>query len=66
MQEFEQLKLLIQEAETEIQKAESGNKSAGTRVRKVMQDIKAAAQAVRVKILEMRGEGGEGGGGSEG
>ncbi|MHB9069888.1 MAG: DUF2130 domain-containing protein [Sedimentisphaerales bacterium] len=31
-----------------------GNKAAGTRVRKQMQDIKKAASAIRVKILEIR------------
>lgn len=55
MQEYETLKRLVNEAEEDIRKAEGGNKAAGTRVRKQMQDIKNAAQDVRVKILEMRG-----------
>jgi hypothetical protein len=64
MQEFENLKRLIQESEDDVAKASGGNKAAGTRVRKKMQEIKAAAQEVRKKILEGReGEGGEGGGG---
>jgi hypothetical protein len=54
MQEYEELKRLIDEAESDIRKAEGGNKAAGTRVRKQMQQIKAAAQAVRNKILETR------------
>ncbi|MBI1368990.1 MAG: histone H1 [Planctomycetes bacterium] len=54
MQEYEQLKALVEAAAEDIAKAEGGNKAAGTRVRKSMQDIKAAAQAVRVKVLEMR------------
>lgn len=54
MQEFEQLKALVTEAEGDVQKAEGGNKAAGTRVRKKMQEIKAAAQDVRKKILEGR------------
>jgi hypothetical protein len=54
MQEYEQLKSLVEAAADDIAKAEGGNKAAGTRVRKSMQDIKAAAQAVRVKVLEMR------------
>ena len=54
MQEYETLKRLIAEAEEDIQKAEGGNKAAGTRVRKTMQDIKNAAQDVRKKILELR------------
>ena len=54
MQEFETLKRLIQEVEEDVAKANGGNKAAGTRVRKKMQDIKAAAQEVRKKILEGR------------
>ncbi|MBL8745426.1 MAG: hypothetical protein JNK58_03620 [Phycisphaerae bacterium] len=54
MQEFERLKQLVQEAEDDIQKAEGGNKAAQTRVRKQMQDIKAAAQSIREKCLELR------------
>jgi len=54
MQEFETLKRLIQEVEEDVAKASGGNKAAGTRVRKKMQDIKAAAQEVRKKILEGR------------
>jgi len=54
MQEYEDLKALIAEIETDINKAEGGNKAAGTRVRKQMQTLKQAAQNVRNKILEIR------------
>jgi hypothetical protein len=54
MQEFDQLKQLVVEAEEDVKKAEGGNKAAGTRVRKSMQDIKNAAQEVRKKVLEVR------------
>ena len=54
MQEYENLKRLVEEAAEDIGKAEGGNKAAGTRVRKKMQEIKAAAQAVRQRILEGR------------
>ena len=54
MQEYEKLKALVAEIEADINKAEGGNKAAGTRVRKQMQDIKSAAQIVRSKILEIR------------
>ncbi len=54
MQEYEDLKRLLEEAESDIKKAEGGNKAAGTRIRKQMQQIKQAAQAVRNKILEIR------------
>ncbi len=59
MQEYETLKRLVTESEDDVAKAIGGNKAAGTRVRKKMQEIKSAAQNVRQKILE--GRGGEGG-----
>ncbi len=57
MQEYEKLKQLVAEAEEDVNKAHGGNKAAGTRVRKKMQEIKSAAQDVRKKILEGREEG---------
>ncbi len=56
MDEYERLKKLVEEAEDDIQKASGGNKAAGTRCRKAMQDIKNAAQDVRKRILEVRSE----------
>jgi len=57
MMEYDRLKELVAAAEDDLLKAEGGNKAAGTRVRKAMQDIKAAAQEVRKKILEVRSAG---------
>jgi hypothetical protein len=54
MQEYEQLKQMVESCADDVAKAEGGNKAAGTRVRKAMQDIKNAAQDVRKKILEVR------------
>ncbi|UCG55571.1 MAG: hypothetical protein JSU70_11960 [Phycisphaerales bacterium] len=54
MQEYEDLKVLVAEIEADVDKAEGGNKAAGTRVRKQMQKIKQAAQKVRSCILEIR------------
>ena len=54
MQEYETLKTLVAEIEADMSKALGGNKAAGTRVRKQMQEIKQAAQTVRNKILEIR------------
>jgi hypothetical protein len=54
MEAYEQLVRLIAEAAPDLEKAKGGNKAAGTRVRKTMQDIRKAAQEVRVKILELR------------
>ena len=54
MQEYEDLKVAVIEIEADINKAEGGNRAAGTRVRKQMQSIKQAAQLVRNRILEIR------------
>lgn len=54
MQEFEALKQLVADAEEHVAKCDAGNKAAGTRVRKQMQEIKKACQAVRARVLEMR------------
>ncbi|MCI0364722.1 MAG: hypothetical protein L0Y44_13930 [Phycisphaerales bacterium] len=55
MEAYDRLIKLVQDAADDIQKAEGGNKAAGTRVRKQMQQIKATAQEVRVGILASRG-----------
>ena len=54
MQEYENLKVLVAEIEDDVNKAQGGNKAAGTRVRKQMQKVKQASQLVRSKILEIR------------
>lgn len=61
MEAYERLKAVVLEAEGDIMKAERGNKAAGTRVRKTMQEIKKIAQELRGSILEMRGAPEEGG-----
>lgn len=56
MESYERLKQLVNDAAEDIQKAEGGNKAAGVRARKTMQEIKDAAQKVRQDILEIRNE----------
>lgn len=55
MEGFDKLKQAITAAEEDVAKFDAGNKSAGTRVRKHMQEIKNLAQEVREKVLEVRG-----------
>ena len=55
MESYEKLKQLVDEVAEDVYKAIGGNKAAGTRVRKVMQDIKNTAQEVRKSILAIRG-----------
>lgn len=52
--EYDKLKKLVAEVEDDYKKAMGGNKAAGTRVRKSMQDIKGTCQAIRQKVLESR------------
>ena len=54
MQSYEHLKNLIESAADDVAKCAGGNKAAGTRVRKSLQDIKNAAQDVRKEVLTMR------------
>ncbi len=56
MDEYLRLKELIDAAADDVAKASGGNKAAGTRVRKTMQEIKDAAQSVRKRILEVRAQ----------
>jgi hypothetical protein len=55
LETYEQLKNLVAAVEDDVRRAAAGNKKAGTRVRKQMQDIKNKAQELRVKVLEDRG-----------
>ncbi len=54
MESYQKLKQLVDEIAEDIYKAAGGNKAAGTRVRKVMQEIKNTAQEVRKQILDIR------------
>lgn len=57
MESFEKLKQMVAMAEDDISKAEGGNKAAGTRARKALQDIRNAAQEIRKEILTLREQG---------
>lgn len=56
MEDYERLRELVESVADDIQKATGGNKAAGTRVRKTMQEVKEAAQMVRKGILEVRSQ----------
>jgi hypothetical protein len=56
MEEYQNLKKLVEDIGDDVFKAVGGNKAAGTRVRKAMQDIKNLAQDIRKKVLDMRGD----------
>ena len=54
MEAYQKLKQLVDEVAEDVYKAVGGNKAAGTRVRKAMQDIKNTAQEVRKRVLDIR------------
>ena len=54
MEAYNRLVQLVNDVTEDMAKCEGGNKAAGTRVRKAMQDIKAAAQEVRKDVLNLR------------
>jgi hypothetical protein len=56
LETYQQLKDLLASIEDDVQKAAEGNKAAGTRVRKHMQDVKSQAQKLRQEVLDSRGE----------
>ena len=55
MDAYTQLREMVAEADDDVKKADGGNKAAGTRVRKKMQEIKNHAQEVRKLVLEAKG-----------
>jgi|TARA_B110000459_G_scaffold58665_1_gene65880 hypothetical protein len=52
--EFDQLQNMINDCQGDVTKFVEGNNSAGTRVRKAMQDIKQAAQVIRVEVQHQK------------
>ncbi len=55
MEAYDRLVKLVTEVVDDVKKAEGGNKAAGTRVRKIMQEVRQAAQDLRAAILDARG-----------
>jgi hypothetical protein len=52
--EFDQLQDIINDCQTDVTKFIEGNNSAGTRVRKAMQEVKKMAQAIRVEVQDQK------------
>ena len=52
--EFDELQNVINDCQSDITKFVEGNNSAGTRVRKAMQTIKALAQGIRVEVQDQK------------
>lgn len=57
MQNLNKIKEVLENVQADAEKFfEKGNKAAGTRVRKAMQEIKSLAQAVRQEVSEKNNE----------
>ena len=54
METIEKIKALTEELAVDASKFYKGNKSAGTRARKLSQDLKALLQTLRSEILDER------------
>lgn len=58
MSRIDQMKSLIDELEPDMRKFyEKGNKAAGTRARKQLQEIKKVSQEIRLEIQDMKNSG---------
>ena len=51
---FDELQNTVNDCQADVTKFVDGNSSAGTRVRKAMQSVKAIAQLVRVEVQEQK------------
>ena len=57
MNHYENIKNIIAAMEADVQKFYGGNNAAGTRVRKALQDLKKAAQEMRIDVQEKKNAG---------
>ncbi len=58
MSRIEQMNNLVEELEPDMVKFyEKGNKAAGTRARKTLQEIKKVSQDIRLEIQDMKNSG---------
>ena len=51
---FDELQDAINDCQSDVTKFVEGNNSAGTRVRKAMQNVKALAQEVRIEVQNQK------------
>ena len=52
--EIDELQNVINNCQSDVTKFIEGNNSAGTRVRKAMQEVKKMAQAIRVEVQDQK------------
>lgn len=51
---YQQMLITLEKGLDDLDKFNDGNKSAGTRIRKTMQNVKNLAQQVRVEVQEQK------------
>jgi len=51
---FDELQNAINDCQADVSKFVEGNNSAGTRVRKAMQNVKSLAQEVRIEVQDQK------------
>ena len=51
---YDELQNIINDSQIDVTKFVEGNNSAGTRVRKAMQNVKALAQEVRIEVQNQK------------
>ena len=51
---FDNLQDAVNDCQTDVNKFVDGNNSAGTRVRKAMQTVKALAQGIRIEVQDQK------------
>ena len=51
---FDDLQSVVNDCQTDVNKFVDGNNSAGTRVRKAMQTVKALAQGIRIDVQDQK------------
>jgi len=51
---IDEMKSLLENIQTDVDKFNNGNMSAGTRIRKAMQEIKGQAQDLRKEVQEIK------------
>ena len=51
---IEKIQEVLEQTQNDVEKFNNGNKSAGTRIRKAMQEIKGLAQEVRVHVQSIK------------
>jgi len=54
MEKYEKLKQLLENASVDVEKTAGGNKAAGVRVRKILQEIIAVSKGFRKEISSLK------------